>query len=661
MISQRRFSDYHLFRLLKESRLGKTYRAGRAQARAIDRVVLLHLFDRDPTSSGELWERIHRRGPIQEILDDPLFGRGVELGISSGIPFAAYDYQVGRPLDDILTRARERRMPLSIDQALAIVDQVATALVEAQKLHFEGSPILHGALTPELIQVSHRGAVKTFGFDTAPGLRILDPDSMYRSPEIRSGAVAAAADDVFALAAILFEALTGSPPVRNIPFEAQVDQALPFGEVSPLAPDLQDLLKHGLAKKDTRTPDVVRWRHELRTVIAGDAGCASAFQLSFFLHALFRQELESEGHEMQEEKAARWSVAVESEADETAAPTEALVVPTEQDRLDNEPESREEEEEAEREEEEAPAPGMAPAGEPRDRAPAYFLVGLAASLAVATVATTAFFWIGRTRSDGSASAVTAPAAKADAQIARELVASRAALLEEGLRAEYEPRLARLREQLVTARRRTASRPPIPKPQPVLVESDLENDPSSAGEPSSGPAPSDTGSELAASLDRGVEELAPPADQDNTAGSEAGAGVAALLTPVAELLGSGVEPEPSPMLLLDTVADERASTDPPANDPQARDTPAFTPPRVLQEPRPRYPRVAQRLGRSATVRLRVLVDERGKPIDTELLSDPIGLGFEQEAKRAVMASRWAAATRDGTEVTDWVVLKVEFSP
>ncbi|MDH3744874.1 MAG: TonB family protein [Acidobacteriota bacterium] len=684
-MSQRRFSDYHLFRLLKKTPLGTTYRAGRAQARAIDRVVLLHLFDRDPSTSVELWERIHDRAPIQEILVGRLFGRGVELGISEGIPFVAYDYQVGRSLDDILTRARERRMPLSVDQALAIVDQVATALVEAQKLQFKESPILHGSLSPELIQVSHQGKVKTFGFDTAPGLRTLDPDSKYRSPEIRSGAAPAAADDVFSLAAILFEVLTGSPPSKNVPFAAQVDQAVPFGEASPLAPDLQELLKHSLARRELRTPDVVRWRHDLRTVIASEAGGASAFQLSFFLHALFREELESESHEIQEEKAARWTVAAGSETSAETMSPDSLTVPAESDllpdSLDQDQQEDEEHKEVEEEKAEEVAPLLAaPATNMhQDRSRADFLVGLVASLAVATIAATVFFWINRPSIADSAKSAreTSRASKADTQIARDLIASRAALMEKDLKAEYEPRLAQLREQLVTAHRRAATRratPALrratPAPQPEIDQVELAGTAPPTQEPPPTAARVDSIPEPAAAVEQSVPDVASSAFQSDADSSDEET-EKVVVTPPAELLVSNIEPTPAPTpaAFLDTVTKEPvASLDtpsslrsPPVDNAPSMETPVLTPPHILQAPRPRYPRVARRLGRSATVRLRVLVDETGKPVETELLSDPIGLGFEQEAKRAVMASRWTAATRDGTEVSDWVALKVEFKP
>ncbi len=721
MTSERRFSDYHLFKLLKQTPVASTYRAGRIQARAVDRVVLLYVFDRQPSARDRFWSQVRDRGGVQDLLTDPPFARGVELGIFEGTPFAAYDYLVGRSLDDVLARSRELRMPLSLDQTLAIVDQAATALVEAQKKRFDGSILLHGALTPALIHLSQRGEVKTLGFETAPGLRVLDSDSSYCSPELRGGEPTTSSDDVFSMAAILFETLTGLPPSPTGSYAAQVDQASLAGDTAPLPAPLQELLKQGLARRDRRAPDVLRWRHTLRKVIADGMGRASEFQLSFFLHALFRRELEEEGCEAQDERAGRWTVATGVEDDENVG--EEVLDDTESEPATEEPAEISLSEDALSEEPPAESSSTPAPATPEDRqGSVHFLVGLAASLMIAAIATVAFL------SSGARGSASEPRAAETSEQARALIVSRAAALEDDLKAEYGPRLAELRERLVVASRREArpSQPSIPvastteavpvasssggpatisagtppETQPSAIEpptevdastEDLENPPlpqADATEPgfdtgveTHGDSLEIADSEPARDEEAGELPVAtadPPGVELSTVSAESGGappepGGRSPMSPMSptsatlEMSGMPEMPEtPEPVEanrrepLAEPTVGSTSSLANPAED-EDRVVAAATPPRLVDQPPPRYPRVAQRLGRAATVRLRVLVDETGRPVETELLSPPAGLGFEKAAVRTAMASRWTPATRDGAPVSDWAVLSIEFKP
>lgn len=82
------------------------------------------------------------------------------------------------------------------------------------------------------------------------------------------------------------------------------------------------------------------------------------------------------------------------------------------------------------------------------------------------------------------------------------------------------------------------------------------------------------------------------------------------------------------------------------------------PRFRHRAMPRYPSVARRLGKEATVLLRVTIDERGRPVDVEILSKA-GSGFEEEAVRAVRASTFVPAKANGYPVKSRALLPVRF--
>jgi TonB family protein len=71
--------------------------------------------------------------------------------------------------------------------------------------------------------------------------------------------------------------------------------------------------------------------------------------------------------------------------------------------------------------------------------------------------------------------------------------------------------------------------------------------------------------------------------------------------------------------------------------------------------------ARRLRKSATVSVRVLVDETGQVLEVERLGDEVGDGFDQAALDAARKSIWQPATRDGVAVKMWRTVSIRFEP
>jgi protein TonB len=90
-------------------------------------------------------------------------------------------------------------------------------------------------------------------------------------------------------------------------------------------------------------------------------------------------------------------------------------------------------------------------------------------------------------------------------------------------------------------------------------------------------------------------------------------------------------------------------------------PGVTPPRIVNRPSPRYPPSARRLGKVATVQLRVLVDENGHVLETERIGADVGFGFDQEALAAARSTTWRPAMKSGVPVKMWIDLRIEFRP
>ncbi len=87
-------------------------------------------------------------------------------------------------------------------------------------------------------------------------------------------------------------------------------------------------------------------------------------------------------------------------------------------------------------------------------------------------------------------------------------------------------------------------------------------------------------------------------------------------------------------------------------------PGVVPPRLLEQPKPEYPRRARRRRKQARILVRVLVDENGR-VAQAIAPGPDPFGFSRAARAAALKARYEAATRDGIPGKMWTELPFEF--
>jgi serine/threonine protein kinase len=181
--------------------------------------------------------------------------------------------------------------PMAIERGLPILIQVCHALEEA---HRQG--IVHRDLKPENIFLSQQGGIKDFAkvldFGLAkvteremrPGSIILTQEGMvfgtpeFMSPEQAQGKSLTASSDIYSLAVILYEVLTG-----KLPFNAKnamefiqlhvTTPPIPINERVPgktFPPLLWTVLSRALAKKpEDRFGSAAEFAHALQAVLNG--------------------------------------------------------------------------------------------------------------------------------------------------------------------------------------------------------------------------------------------------------------------------------------------------------------------------------------------------------------------------------------------------------
>jgi tetratricopeptide (TPR) repeat protein len=198
---------YSLDAVLGQGGVGVVYRARDAQT---GQVVAVKLLDRAHMNSEKAISRFCREAAILQRLQHPHIVRILKAGQHKGRHFIVLEYLGEESLRRLL-RAQGR---LPLDQAADIVQQVGQAVQAAH-----GAGIIHRDLKPSNVFLE-AGQAKVIDFGLAADLQAGLPSVLgiatgtvrYMSPEQQMGAPVDERTDLYALATILYEMLTGRHP-----------------------------------------------------------------------------------------------------------------------------------------------------------------------------------------------------------------------------------------------------------------------------------------------------------------------------------------------------------------------------------------------------------------------------------------------------------------
>jgi serine/threonine protein kinase len=229
---------YRLVSELGQGGMGSVWRAERSDGQIKRQVALKlpHL-----TWAGGLAERMARERDILATLEHPNIARLYDAGVDQqGRPYLAMEFVEGQPID---VHCRERALPLRarIELLLQVCDAVA---------HAHARLVVHRDLKPSNILVTADGQVRLLDFGIA---KLMEGDRAeetaltrlsgraltldYASPEQIRGEPLGTASDVYSLAVVAYELLTGNRPYRlKRGSAAELEEAI-AGADPPLASD----------------------------------------------------------------------------------------------------------------------------------------------------------------------------------------------------------------------------------------------------------------------------------------------------------------------------------------------------------------------------------------------------------------------------------------
>ena len=272
----RRLGRYELLEVLGHGAMGVVYKA---QDAFLDRVVAVKTYRQDVPITDDIKRRFDREVRTASKLVHPNIVVVLDGGLEQGVPYLAMEFVDGPTLAAELMR--RGRLPIS--EALSILLEVADGLTYA---HARG--VVHRDLKPANIllsgghaKIADFGVAKLMSAGTAVTTTPVGTPS-YMAPEQIEGRSIDARTDVFALAILSYELLTGKAPFAGEGWTQVLYQIMnvdpqPATSVDPtLPPTLDVALGNALAKDPTkRTPDVRTLVAELRDAFSAPLSAAT--------------------------------------------------------------------------------------------------------------------------------------------------------------------------------------------------------------------------------------------------------------------------------------------------------------------------------------------------------------------------------------------------
>ena len=263
--------------------MGAVYKAHQP---SMDRYVAVKILHSKFTKRKDLVSRFRREARAMSHLTHPNTAKVFLYGqLEDEACYIVMEYLEGRNLGQIV----RHEGPLKPERAIAVLIQACGALEEA---HNKG--IIHRDLKPENIFLCSQGGLEDFAkvldFGLAkvteremqPGSLILTQEGMvfgtpeFMSPEQAQGKTLDPRSDVYSLAVILYELLTGKlpfdarTPMEYIGLHVQAEP-IPLAERAPdrsFPPGLQDVLDRALAKKpEERFQSAAEFAAALRAIV----------------------------------------------------------------------------------------------------------------------------------------------------------------------------------------------------------------------------------------------------------------------------------------------------------------------------------------------------------------------------------------------------------
>lgn len=244
------FGRYRLIALIGQGGMGKVYRA---HDTVLGRDVALKVLPPELAAEGDYQQRFRREAMTAARLNEPHVIPIFDSGEIDGRLYLVMPIIEGTDVQTLLARDG----PMSPQRAVQVVEQLAAALSAAHRhglVHRDVKPSNALVTGDDFVYLIDFGIVQDVGASRLTSTGMMVGTLAYMAPERFTAGSADARSDVYALACVLYECLTGSTPYPGDSLEQQIAGHLASPPPRPtqrrhgLAAGFDEVIAAGMAK-----------------------------------------------------------------------------------------------------------------------------------------------------------------------------------------------------------------------------------------------------------------------------------------------------------------------------------------------------------------------------------------------------------------------------
>jgi TonB family protein len=692
-----KIGSFLLFDKLGEDSFSSDFLAGQIVNYQVQNVYVVKKLDPSLLKSSDLIPGLTADYEIVKTLSNPNIIKPNSLLSDKNAFAAVFDHVEGKTLRAVLKKCSQDFFPFSVDHSLLVGSRLCTALEYLHSKKTDEDRLIHGCVCPESIFITYDGEIKLQYFGLPRILmkipesreRLLQGYGAYIAPELQDKGLWSKAVDVYGAGSVLYEMLTGEPldtkkgSLANMLEAAEVSSN--SGDRIPIPEELRKVLLKSLASDPAqRYQSIADMRKALDLLLFSSEFSPTTFHLAFFMHSLFRENMDAEAKGLSVLRNLDARNFLKEEAPAPVQATRIIERPAFV-AAPSMPTMKVEEELVEDLDASEIAPDVLELSEdPQPTQPEVFKVPAAFAvkerrskvpiflgllLVLALAGTLAYIFLFLKPHDGTRiaqkagtlpSPIVQPSASEEPAVDEEkqkLKQEAEKAKEEALRKDEQLKsllaeLEKIKKAQTDATKKKAS-DATPAVDPVAIQKLEQEAKRLALEKKQQQAIADQ------KLKEAQETVTPPVEEVKLQDSPTEKKVEPATEPP---VSNQVQNDPSLTTPADKVeAQPQVPVAPVLNEGDLVElTPDVTKPTIINRVEPTYPRRAVQKKAEGTVILRILISEKGDPIEINVLRDPgPTTGFKDAAVSAVKKWKFRPAVKEGKRVKVWMTYPIVF--
>ena len=315
MTDPTRYGKYLLLEKLATGGMAQLYRAKHLGAQGFEKIIAIKQILPHLTAEKELVDAFIDEAKLAALLNHQNIVQIYDFGKIEDSYFISMEYLFGKDLRAIAGKARDRGMPLGLQNALYIASRICAGLDYAHKLkdfHEKPLNIIHRDISPQNIFITYEGEVKILDFGIAKAasqstitqMGMIKGKVAYMSPEQAAGNPIDHRSDIFSAGILLYEMLSGKKMFQGDTMQilAKVRRAEfdpPEAAIPAMPITLYRVLHQALAKDPSdRYQTCGEMLADLEECMVGLEIQASGRALGAYMKELFAKEIADEREAM---------------------------------------------------------------------------------------------------------------------------------------------------------------------------------------------------------------------------------------------------------------------------------------------------------------------------------------------------------------------------